>query len=386
MVLSDKYGQLAEFPFAADGVFTGEWDDVSQYSLITIHMTTDQPSAFLGLSMQTSIDGIVASFNKRVSVRPDSLKSVHTLVVTAKYFRVAYTNGDSIANVKIQVIYHKHKAKGLTTTTSQVISDESDVQLVRLANSINVDLARGLFRDKVSIHKFGHINIPVSGVTETVWGGGGLYVYPTVAQPLTVTSSSTDDDAGGLGAIEIKLFGLDADWNIIDEVVLTNGTSPSIATTQSFIRLTRAYNISVGTDGGSNIGLIEIRNADLLVLGDLLPDTGQTQSSMFSVPLGHQALITRMETTLDAKSAKTADLQLVKFDGHQTGRPKRLMWRLDGYEGRHWTSFNSYLVVGEFTDIEFRCNASANGSAISVNYDLVLHDVRYVDHDLPGIA
>ena len=49
------------------------------------------------------------------------------------------------------------------------------------------------------IHKFGY-NPNIGTSVETVWAQGGLYVYPTTASTMYISSSSTADTAAGTGA------------------------------------------------------------------------------------------------------------------------------------------------------------------------------------------
>lgn len=115
---------------SGDAVFTGSWTNVLQYSEITVLIATDQSSATSGLSMQFSTDGTNIDRAKTISVT--SSGTVHTLIVISKFFRVVYTNGSTDqGEFRMQTIYHKNKSKDLTSTLSQTITDQADVQNTR---------------------------------------------------------------------------------------------------------------------------------------------------------------------------------------------------------------------------------------------------------------
>lgn len=73
------------------------------------------------------------------------------------------------------------------------------------------------------------------------------------------------DTAAGAGAREVTLIGLDASGNVVTEAIATNGISASSATTNSFIRLYRAYVSASGTyataAAGSHTAAIVIENS-----------------------------------------------------------------------------------------------------------------------------
>ncbi|MCK5342167.1 MAG: hypothetical protein KAR20_02120, partial [Candidatus Heimdallarchaeota archaeon] len=71
---------------------------------------------------------------------------------------------------------------------------------------------------------------------KTVWSGPGIYVYPTAAIQMTVSSSDVDDTAAGAGMRKVLIGGLDADYNQISEIVTLNGQTP-VTTVNSYFRV-----------------------------------------------------------------------------------------------------------------------------------------------------
>ena len=79
-----------------------------------------------------------------------------------------------------------------------------------------LQVARKQIQFHENIFKFG-FNPDVDDALETIWAQGGLYSYLSAATVLKVSSSSTADDEGSTGAETVELFGLDADYNEINE-------------------------------------------------------------------------------------------------------------------------------------------------------------------------
>ena len=356
---------------SAGNTYTGVGEEVSNFSQTTIFIDADQNSAVLGLKMQVSTDNSDWSRSKDVTITGFS---VHTLVVTAKYFRISYTNSTVDVNLKIQVIYHKSKSKHLTSTTNQVINDSNDIELMRVVNDPILDFARGIVSDKLVVHKFGH-STGVDTTESTVWNGGGNYTFVTTAETIRVKAGGdADDDVAGDGARTLIVEGLDANWCEISETITLAGTSASASTTLAFLRINRAFIESVGLVQASNTGAITIETTTTNdIMSVIEAERGQTQLGFYSVPEGHSAYLTRLETNLDSKTNKTADIFMYKYDHLQTNAPKRLVWRLDSVSGQNATLFKSFIKFSQMTDIEVRATATAI-SSLSVNFDLIVID------------
>jgi len=98
-----------------------------------------------------------------------------------------------------------------------------------------------------TVHKFGrNPSVSTNTAPEDVWAAGGLMVWPTQASTLTIVSDSANDSAAGSGAQQIRVEGLDENFDEIYELVELNGLT-SVATLHTFFRVDRAYVTRVGT-------------------------------------------------------------------------------------------------------------------------------------------
>lgn len=96
--------------------------------------------------------------------------------------------------------------------------------------------------------------------------------------------------ASSTGASAIKLYGLNASWNEIEDYVVLNGTT-NVATVATFLRVYRAHIVHAGS-GGINAGAITIgNNADTVVQAQIEASIGQTNMAMWSVPAGKQLVV-----------------------------------------------------------------------------------------------
>ncbi len=137
---------------------------------------------------------------------------------------------------------------------------------------------------------------PVVGTSfEIVRGAGGTHTWLTSAAIHDVSSSSTDDDAGGSGALTIEVHGLDGNYNDISEIVTMDGTTV-VNTALSYLRINKAHVVTAGS-GETNAGDIYVTETggnftagvpdDLALVEEKIAATfGEAESTIFTVPAG----------------------------------------------------------------------------------------------------
>lgn len=117
----------------------------------------------------------------------------------------------------------------------------------------SVSVPKGTFGAGSAEYKFG-FNGDVGAAEETIWAQGGLYAFPPSASVMTVSSSDANDAAAGTGARTVQIYGLDADYLAVNEIVTLNGQTP-VTTTNSYLRMERAIVRSAGS-GEEAAGII----------------------------------------------------------------------------------------------------------------------------------
>ena len=123
------------------------------------------------------------------------------------------------------------------------------------------------------------------------WEFATAYTYPVSALPMTVSSGNAADN-GSL----LKIIGLDADYNEIEETVTIPAT-----TTKGFFRINDVIFLGVG----GNLGLITVANGGTNYAGIRIKD-GRNQASIYTVPAGKCFFLYRIDAfSSDSTAAKS---------------------------------------------------------------------------------
>jgi len=233
-------------------------------------------------------------------------------------------------------------------------------------------------------HKFGH-NAAV-GTTFVPIVEGGLWQRPQVAQasPLRVKAGgNAADTAGGAGGRKIRLFGLNGLGNEITEDIALAGASVSAQTTQSFLRLVRAYVIESGTyTAPSHIATITIEDIvgvqwGLIALNGYA--ASQTQIGALSTPQGFTDYV--YDIKFSVESTKVVDLLIVLHAGMlKTAAPyeaARIHAELKGVEGfMPFVHDKKPLMVSAGTDFVILGKTAAGTADVSVQFDTIRSKVQ----------
>jgi len=219
-------------------------------------------------------------------------------------------------------------------------------------------IAQGLFAEAEPLNIFG-FNRSIGTTYETVFNdGGGLYQYPPSAVQMDVVSSDVSDTG------QVKISGLDADYNRISEVVTLNGTT-TVTTTQSFLRINGAAlvatpnltgNVTI-SNGGTTHGYIEA-------------DVGVQQGCFCSVPAGHSLYIVRIDV-----NCGTIDTNKTVFIRNHLHFPSGVEYNVA--EASFNVSQVSYdrqipFRINEKTDFSFRAKSDAATNEVSIFVEAVL--------------
>jgi hypothetical protein len=146
-----------------------------------------------------------------------------------------------------------------------------------------LQVARGQITGHEVVNVFGYASA-VSTSFVSVWENNAAYVFPTVASTMVVSSSSASDTA-----VSVQIFGLDADYNRITEVVALNGTN-NVATTKVYWRIN-----NVITTAGAAVGTMYVKNAGGTTYAQITIGSGKTNMSVYTVPAGYTAYLTQFD-------------------------------------------------------------------------------------------
>jgi len=239
----------------------------------------------------------------------------------------------------------------------------------------HTEVSKGLVPKHALVHKFGH-NLDVDTTTdpETVWSAGGLYTFDTNASPLRIVSNDINDRQGDTGARRIKIQGLDADYNLIEDEVNLNGQSV-VTSNKSFLRVNRAFVIQAD-NSEFNEGVITINNGgNTLTLAEIPAEHGQTQMAVYTVPANYKAYVTSFSGSI-AKAIPSTSCVLEMIFRENGVRRVRQNIAIDTTGSTSFIKeFKMPLSVGEKTDIIVNAKeVSQSNSGIFSNFALILVD------------
>ena len=165
---------------------------------------------------------------------------------------------------------------------------------IDLNQEFYLKVAKGDYYNISTVFKFGRSN--AVGLTEIpIWDGDAAYTFLDTAEYINVSSTSVNDTALGSGARTLIMYGLDANFNEISEVITLNGTTP-VKSTNQYLRLFRALILTSGTNtpvGGANLGIISFTGFTTATLqARIKANEGQTLMAIYTVPAGKTAFIT----------------------------------------------------------------------------------------------
>jgi hypothetical protein len=238
-----------------------------------------------------------------------------------------------------------------------------------------LEVSRGNIANVSALNKFGRNPELAQTTDEDIWDGGAGYVYPTQARVHNVKSSVDEDDSESTGAKTVQVYGLDANYAEIDEIVTMDG-QVDVATTNSYLRIFRMVVRSAGT-GGANAGNITATSVtDAKVSAQISTGYNQTLMAIYTIPAGKQGLMLMWYIDMNK-----ANITATAVDCGLLVRPLGEVFQIKSHLGiigsgsSHISHhFMMPLVLAEKSDIKIRANASAASVDVSAGFDILLVD------------
>lgn len=233
-----------------------------------------------------------------------------------------------------------------------------------------LDVAQSLVANQTAFRKFGASS--VVGTAETPISYTGTIWQPTAATTVEAISASANDTAAGSGAQTITIVGLNASFVEVTETLTMAGTSATAASSNSYIRLYRAYVASTGTYAGTNQGIITIRvvSAGATII-QIAAGLGQTQTTFYTVPAGKTLYISDVHIGVD--SAKAMNIYFFQFPNADdvttsyTGA-KRLVQQYAGVISVIDLTYPVPMSFAAKTDVWFAGTVASTTGSASIEY------------------
>lgn len=310
----------------------------------------------------------------------------HTAVKGPRYFRVRYVNGSG-AQSTFQLYTYFGWFRQPNAPLNQPLGLDADATLVRPTYPW-MDIKRGLSTGIDVVNKFGS-NASV-GTSWTPITSAGVYQTPTAAVSLEFVSSDTGDALDDVGAHEITVEGLDANFNAQTVATAAHATDglTAVAITGTWTRVFRAYVSKSGTyatsAAGSHVGTITIRVASAGATYAQIPlstsfPLGQSLIGAYTIPTGYTGYVFMDDISVD--TGKTVDVAFFARENADdvsssytgTMRVKSLVTGLNG--GTPFNRTGAKTPLGPFTgpcDLGFMGLVSTGTAEISVEFEVWL--------------
>lgn len=359
--------------------FTGTGEIVAGFASISVFAFSDVASATAGMSLEQSTDGTNWDHTRSLTVELGA-GHTHMEAVVARYFRVIYTNGAAAqSSFRLQTIYHTRRSKDQAVGTQDILDSHEDTALVRPASSMDIDINAGRIAHMASVSKFGRNPDVGTGAYEDLWLVGGDYNWLTAAIAVRIKAGGdVNDTAAGTGAQAITVQGLDENWDLAEEDIITAGSSASSATTTTFCRVFRVFNTDVGAYTGVNTGAVTIETTAGVTVASIGAGLGQSLMAIYTVPAGKTAFLTRFDLDVSAVANKTASIRVwQRRDADIVSDPftgKRLLAVFDEVSGEIIVDHTAWPPLPAKTDFWVSAIGDANATVVDAEFDLLLVD------------
>lgn len=208
-----------------------------------------------------------------------------------------------------------------------------------------------------------------------VWKQNIVRTNPAAAVVLGIASSSANDAAAGTGARTVRVTGLDANYNLLQETVTLNGQT-KVVTAGTYLRVNKLEVLTAGS-GGVNAGDVYAADtSDTFTAG--VPQTATkifariavglniTQMACYTTAVGERLLLTKVLGQLGDLTT-TVKYGKIRAKVQKFGDVAKFftLAQVSSAGGTHALEMeNGILEVPEKSDISFQAIASAAGEAI----------------------
>jgi hypothetical protein len=190
---------------------------------------------------------------------------------------------------------------------------KTNAQNAVATSDVALEIAKGNIVGHSCVNKFGHAHDGIQLNTPTdIWDRAdssdtqNIWVAPLQARTHTISSDSSNDDGpSGVGARNIRIFGL-TDWEskeVSEDIVMDGAGTNAQVTSNAYVIIHRMFVVqSGGTD--INTGTITATaTTDGTVTAQINPLRGQTEMAIYGLP----SIQTAYMTSYYASSAETAN-------------------------------------------------------------------------------
>ena len=225
-----------------------------------------------------------------------------------------------------------------------------------------LSIARGHVKGASHIHKFGAVPTMSTNTTGTIWDiDDTKYPWSAFNTPGVLTIPAVN--AGDNGH-RVKVFGLDANFNLIEED-FTLSSSGTVTGTKTFARVYRAYYYNITTNAGD----INIQRGGVTV-ARISAGKAQTLMCVYTVPAGYTGYLMQGTASIQYGGDATIDM-FVHYYGQTSFRVGHSA-EVAGTGMPYNYKFAVPIQIPEKSDIDIRASCRSNNSRITAAFDIIL--------------
>lgn len=242
---------------AASGTFIGTAEDASDYSHISVTIFSSHVSATDGLQLQHSHDGTNWDFTDMFTI-PAATGKQFSAGVSAKFFRILYTNGATLTtSFRLQVIYSKatKKSSSIRALDARSVENDFEEMMAYIAgfNGTSWDRLRSTIANGLQVDV-------TRGAPDVTASGPLAAAAQVVTLPLTGQSAAAAQITGtwvGTITFEASLDG--TTWTALNAVSASTSTPQTTTTVNGLYRITPGglqqirANMSAFTSGSASV-------------------------------------------------------------------------------------------------------------------------------------
>ncbi len=212
-------------------------------------------------------------------------------------------------------------------------------------------------------------NSTITNTPEDIWTVGGQQVYLDAAETMDIVSTDANDNSAGSGLQTLQIFGLDGNFDEVDEEIIMNGTT-IVTTANSYIRVHDLRGVTAGASDFNEGDITATATVDGSIQNEMLAGGNASQSLQYTIPNGKRGALTTLTFSDAAGDAMIFSL----FSRNEGG-----LFTIQNVEqivgGAFEYTFDPYPGVFGKTDIRIIANQSAGGGSTTSSAILQLYVV-----------
>ena len=304
----------------------------------------------------------------------NGISEFHVAVKGPRYFRVRLVNDTGAQSyLRLYTYYGEFNQGNLPLNAN--IGQDADSIVVRPTN-YHYEAALGRYNGVEIWNKFGYNNDVDVAASETICSFGGTFAPLAAADTLDFVSTDINDDVGSTGATQLIVYGIDANYEQLLEVVDMDGVTP-VTTSGSFLGVNRVAIYTAGTSG-ENEGTITVTDTGGGAVQAEIPiGEGTTQQAFFFVQSNHTALVdwlvlNCLRITGGGGSQPIVTIKCWVHSLVSGAKYLVLLHKIDtATENTVELKPSQPLIVGEKSLITFEAATDTNNTEISCRFSLI---------------